>query len=114
MKRRYGLKAQDLTLERIMADPDWLGNKPENAFWGAASRHVYFEQKRQGSKLRDLYSVDTRDGAIAQVAESDWSRRSRSGVVYSDAGDLHAWVYSGDVYMSAGDAIRQVTRTSAI
>jgi len=23
-----------LTLEQIMADPDWLGNTPENAFWG--------------------------------------------------------------------------------
>jgi dipeptidyl aminopeptidase/acylaminoacyl peptidase len=105
--------ADDLTLETIMADPDWLGNAPENAYWGSDSRRVFFEQKRQGSQLRDLYSVDTLDGAIAQIAETDWSRLSRSGVVYSDAGDLHAWVYAGDIYMSDGDSIRQVTRTAA-
>ena len=25
-----------LTLEQIMADPDWMGRSPENAFWSAA------------------------------------------------------------------------------
>jgi hypothetical protein len=25
--------AEELTLEQIMADTDWLGNMPENAFW---------------------------------------------------------------------------------
>ena len=106
--------AQGLTLEQIMADPDWLGNKPENAYWGADSRTVFFEQKRIGSKLKDLYAVDTSDGAIAQIAESDWSKFSRSSTVYSPAGDAHAWVYSGDIYMSGNDSIRQVTRTAAV
>jgi dipeptidyl aminopeptidase/acylaminoacyl peptidase len=105
--------AQDLTLEQIMADADWLGNAPDDAFWGADSRTAYFEQKRQGSKLRDLFSVDTVDGAIAQVAESNWSALQRRPAIYSEAGDLHAWVYAGDVYMSDGDAVRQVTRTAA-
>lgn len=104
--------AQELTLEQIMADADWLGNEPDDAFWGPDNRTAYFEQKRQGSKLKDLYSVDTTDGAIAQVAESHWSSLMRRSAVYSDAGDMHAWVYSGDIYMSDGDAVRQVTRTA--
>ncbi len=100
-------------LEQIMADPDWLGNKPENAYWAANNRTVFFRQKRDGSKLRSLYSIDTSDGAIAQIAESDWSQFSRTSTVYSEAGDVHAWVYSGDIYMGDGDSIRQVTRTAA-
>ena len=75
--------AQDLTLEQIMADPDWLGNQPEGAFWGPDNRTVYFQQKQQGSELRDLFVVDSNDGAIAQVAESDWSQVSRSAAVYA-------------------------------
>ena len=106
-------QAGDLTLERIMADADWLGNKPQNAYWGPDSRTVYFEQKREGSKLSDLYSVDTVDGAIAQVAESSWSQTFRESTVYSKAGDLHAWTYAGDVFMSDGDTSWQVTRTAA-
>lgn len=104
--------AQDLTLEQIMADPDWLGNQPEGAFWGPDNRTVYFQQKQQGSELRDLFVVDSNDGAIAQVAESDWSQVSRSAAVYSKAGDLHAWAYSGDIYLSDGNTVRQVTRTT--
>ncbi len=106
--------AGDLTLERIMADADWLGNKPQGAFWGADSRTVYFEQKRDGSKLTDLYSVDTLDGAIAQVAESSWSQQFRRPTIYSKAGNLHAWSYSGDIFMSDGDTSWQVTRTAAV
>jgi len=64
-------------LEQIMADPDWLGNQPENAYWGDDNRTILFEQKREGSKLKDLYSVDTRKGATTQVAESDWSQFSK-------------------------------------
>ena len=106
--------AQDLTLEQIMADPDWLGNQPENAYWGDDNRTVLFEQKRQGSKLRDLYSVSTKGGAISRIAESDWSRYFKTSVVYSENGKLHAWTYSGDIYMSGRKAPRQVTRTAAI
>ncbi len=104
--------AGDLTLERIMADADWLGNGPRNAYWGPDSRTVYFERKREGSKLTDLYSVDTVDGAIAQIAESSWSQTFRESTVYSKAGDLHAWTYAGDVFMSDGDTSWQVTRTA--
>jgi len=106
--------AQDLTLEQIMADPDWLGNQPENAYWGDDNRTVFFEQKRSGSKLRDLYSVNTKGGAISPIAEADWSRFFKTSVVYSENGKLHAWAYSGDIYLSGRRAPRQVTRTAAV
>ena len=106
--------AEGLTLEQIMADPDWLGNQPEGAYWGPDNRSVYFQMKQQGSALRDLYVVDSSDGAIAQVAESNWSQVSRSGSVFSSSGDLQLWAYSGDVFLSDGDTVRQVTRTVAV
>ena len=95
--------AQDLTLEQIMANPDWLGNQPENAFWGADNHTVFFEQKRQGSKLKDLYAVDSNDGAIAEVAEADWSRLFRANAIYNHTGDLHTWAYAGDIYVGKSD-----------
>ena len=104
--------AQDLTLEQIMADPDWLGNPPEAAFWGPDNHTAYFTRKRQGSTLKDLYSLDTRDGAVAQLAESSWSTLDRRTAVYNDAGDLHVWQYAGDIYFDDGGTVRQVTRTT--
>ena len=106
--------AQDLTLEQIMADPDWLGNQPENAYWGDDNRTVYFEQKRSGSKLRDLYSVDTRNAEIAEVAEADWSRYFKKSIVSNSTGAQRAWTYAGDVYLGGRKSPLQVTRTVAI
>lgn len=105
---------QDLTLEQIMADPDWLGNQPENAFWGDDNRTVFFEQKRSGSKLKDLYSVDSRNGTTTKVAEADWSKSFKSSTVYNADGTQHVWTYAGDIFLSGRDGPRQVTRTTAV
>jgi dipeptidyl aminopeptidase/acylaminoacyl peptidase len=102
------------SLEQIMADPDWLGNQPENAYWGDDNRTVFFEQKRSGSKLKDLYSVDTRSSAVAQVAESDWSRFFKTSIASSNTGKLRAWAYAGDIYVGGRSSPRQVTRTTAV
>ncbi len=101
-----------LTLEQIMADTDWLGNAPENSYWGADNRTVYFRQKRQGSELRDLFAVDSDDGSTSQVAESEWSKRFQSSITYNVAGDRHAYVYKGDIYLVDGSGTRQLTRTA--
>ena len=37
----------ELTMEQIMADPDWMGRFPENAFWSMDGEHILFYQKRQ-------------------------------------------------------------------
>jgi len=102
------------TLEQIMADPDWLGNQPENAYWGDDSRTVFFEQKRNGSALKDLFSVNTRNSEVAQIAESDWSRFFKTSIVSSNTGKHRAWTYSGDIYLSGRKSPRQVTRTTAV
>ena len=110
------LSAQDvsLTLEQIMADPDWLGNAPEGAYWGADSTTVYFEQKRQGSELTDLYAVDSNSGSTRQVGESEWSEKFHSSIAYNASGDHRAYVYAGDIYLVDDGGTRQVTRTTAV
>src|SRR5256885_11801542 len=60
--------APPVTLEQIMADPDWLGNPPEHPYWSADGRTVYYEQKRAGSELRDLVRLDVASGASRGVA----------------------------------------------
>ena len=102
-----------LTLEQIMADPEWLGNAPRQPYWGADSESVYYQQQRTGSELSDLYVVDSATGSIQQVPESEWSRHFHSSVSYNASGDRRAYVYSGDIYVADDSGTRQVTRTSA-
>ncbi|PCH91726.1 MAG: hypothetical protein COB85_08810 [Bacteroidetes bacterium] len=48
--------SEKITLKQAMADPDWIGNQPQNAFWAADSATIIYSQKQQGSTLRDLFS----------------------------------------------------------
>ncbi|HJX27897.1 MAG TPA: hypothetical protein VJ885_08290, partial [Thermoanaerobaculia bacterium] len=46
-----------VTMEQIMAHPDWIGLPPEDPFWADDGSAVYFQRKRTGVELRDLYRL---------------------------------------------------------
>jgi hypothetical protein len=52
-----GATPTPITLDQAMANPDWIGNPVEAAWWGWDSRQVYFKQKRAGSPLRDTFQI---------------------------------------------------------
>ena len=60
--------AQPLTLDRIMADPDWIGPAVEQAWWSWDGRQAYYPLKREGSGIRDLYVQDI-DGGQARIVD---------------------------------------------
>lgn len=108
------LQAQVVTLETIMADPDWIGNAPERVYWDDDSRRIFYEQKRVGEDIRDPFSVATENGEIAPVApgKPDSSNASRR---YNVDRSAVVWTQDGDVFTRSlpGGAVRQLTRTSA-
>lgn len=108
-------KADEVTLELIMSDPDWIGNAPERPYWAADSTSVYYAVKRPGSEARDLIQVgldgtQTRvltdaDRPAADPAFFDWNTE-HTALVYSRHGDL----FLRDPVSSPP---RQLTRTGA-
>ncbi|HBL31645.1 MAG TPA: hypothetical protein DD490_32890, partial [Acidobacteria bacterium] len=46
-----------VTMEKIMSNPEWLGIPPENPYWADDGRAVYFERKRPGEEINDLYRL---------------------------------------------------------
>ncbi len=90
----------DEQLRRIMADPDWIGNAPETAWWADDGRAVLYRQKRQGEDFRDRYHLDLRDdtpeprrlAVDAAAAESGPDRvhdRERTHSAWIHGGALH-------------------------
>lgn len=105
----------ELSLEQIMADPDWLGRTPENAFWGADSSQVFYQQKRAGSELRDWYQrpLDANDNGEA-VPLTQLHQMGSSNVQYSADKQLQAWVFEGNIFVRKADGgIMQITRSNA-
>jgi dipeptidyl aminopeptidase/acylaminoacyl peptidase len=106
----------ELTLEQIMADPDWIGNPPERPYWADDGRAVYFERKRQGSPLRDLYRLPLGEREPRLVADAE------RGAADAPAGDVsrdRKWkVYAreGDIFLKdlVSGTLRQLTRTPEV
>jgi len=113
-----------LTLEQIMADPDWLGRQPQSAHWSADSTQVYYQRKREGSELSDWYvrSLTTADSDIngTAVALANLHETGSAQAVYNRDRSLQAWVFEGDVFVRAMNndsgtaAVKQLTRDNAV
>ena len=96
-----GAFAQDkeITLNQIMADPDWMGRRATNWYWGDSSSEVYFTQKREGSKLTDLY-VQKVGGVDAEKVEiGNLHIKYDRGAVSNNAGTHEAYVFEGNVFL---------------
>ena len=109
------LNANRVTLERIMANPDWVGNPPEHAYWGYDSRHIYYWQKRNDSTLRDLYAANIITDAVHKVAGSDLGRVSAPGDDFNSEHTFKVFVRDNNVFVRAltSGVLRQLTRDTA-
>src|ERR1700680_3785185 len=105
---------EELTLEQIMADPDWIGNPPENPYWAGDGRAVYFERKRQGSPLRDLYRLRLDERQPRLVADAERGAAGAPGGAISRDRRWMTYARDGDVFLEnvATGAVRQLTRTA--
>jgi dipeptidyl aminopeptidase/acylaminoacyl peptidase len=102
-----------LTLEKIMADPDWIGAPVSDAYWSADGRAVYYSLKRQGSPLKDLHRIDLGSGKDVSVAPAERANLD-APPVYDRSGARAAFVRNGDVFVRtvAGGKLQQLTRSA--
>jgi dipeptidyl aminopeptidase/acylaminoacyl peptidase len=111
-QREPSAPSAGVTLEQIMANPDWIGNPPEDAYWGDDNKTIYYSQKRAGSELRDLYAVDVAGGAARKVPDSELAVASGRDGIFNGAGTLHAFVRDNNVFVRdvRTGTLRQLTR----
>ena len=101
-----------LSLEKIMADPDWIGPPVRDAYWSADGRAVYYSLKRIGSPIVDLHSVDRSTGKD-QVVDAAAMANADGSPVYDHSGKRAAFIRNRDIFvrdLSSG-RLTQITRT---
>ncbi|HSS76582.1 MAG TPA: prolyl oligopeptidase family serine peptidase [Thermoanaerobaculia bacterium] len=104
-----------LTLERIMADPDWIGNPPENAYWADDGRTIFYERERdgEGRNPKDLVRVDLTTGQTVKIEAADRGKMDAPGGDRSLDRKWKVYAREGDIFLKdlTTGAIRQITRT---
>ena len=81
----FGLFAQqlgELTVEKIMRDPKWIGTQPSGLNWSENSQNLYFNWNPEGNPADSLYKITPANQTPVRVtdAERQATARERMGV----------------------------------
>ncbi len=112
-------EASELTLEQIMADPDWIGNPPEDPYWSDDGRSIYYERQREGigEQKKDLFRVDVSRGTAGEAVRIDPAERGREDAPgeRNRQRTRKVYAFAGDIFVKdlKTGKVRQVTRTEA-
>lgn len=101
-----------LTLNQIMADPDWMGLAPKGAYWSDDSRAVLFARQQSASVLRSYYRQGVADKQAQELALSELHTVSQRDGVLSPDKRRKAYVYQGNLFVKdlGSGEITQLTR----
>lgn len=107
-------EAPTITMEQIMANPDWIQRRAESWYWGDKSEAIYYNQKREGSPLRDLYRQGL-NGTAEKVDLDSMQWHSDRGAVRNNDKTMEAYAFEGNIFLKnvGTGAVRQITHTTA-
>ena len=91
-------QTSDLSVEKIMQDPDWMGTFPSSVRWGIHSENIYFNYNPEKNTADSLYMVNINNPKKIEKVTAKEQRElipssgdfneSRSMKVYTENGDL--------------------------
>ncbi len=95
-----GIGQAQLTVEKIMRDPKWIGSSPSNVFWSHDSKTVYFgwNPTQQISDSVYQFTMGTKEPAKTNYIETQKAAAINSGVFNSVYSQM-AFVYRGDIFL---------------
>ena len=104
-----------LTLDQVMADPDWIGPPVEQAWWSWDGKQVQYLLKREGATIRDTYRQPIAGGAAEKVDGAARAELDGLNPTFDTQRTRMAFVRNGDVFVRdlRNGALIQITRTDA-
>jgi dipeptidyl aminopeptidase/acylaminoacyl peptidase len=101
-----------LTLDQAMANPDWIGNPVETAWWSWDGKEVLYKQKRAGSPVRDTW--EAAGGKLREVSDAELARLDSPDLVYNRSRTRAIMLRNGDLFERdlKNGALVQITRAA--
>lgn len=90
---------QALTLDRIMADPDWIGPPVEQAWWSWDGQRAFYTVKRADSAVRDTWVQPVAGGTATRLDGPERADIDGLQAVHDRSGARMAYVRNGDVFV---------------
>ncbi|MBN7819891.1 S9 family peptidase [Bowmanella yangjiangensis] len=104
-----------ISLEQIMADPDWMGRFPQDPFWGLDSQSIRYARKREGSPVMDLWQTSVQqggNGALLPLGERHLTDNGER--IFNADASKAAWLFEGNLFVKdlSSGKVTQLTRSS--
>ncbi|RYY22261.1 MAG: S9 family peptidase [Chitinophagaceae bacterium] len=94
----FGQDLKELTVEKIMRDPRWIGSSPSNPYWSADGKYLFFNWNPDKSDNDSLYYITLGDNTPKKAdyelrqntlnAQAPTYNRKRTAYVYAKSGDV--------------------------
>ncbi len=107
--------SKPLDMATIMADPDWIGNSVEQAWWSWDSRELLYTRKREGATIRDLWRVPASGGEPAKVDGAARAQLDAARPAFDATRTRMAFARNGDIFVRdlRTGTLTQLTRSEA-
>lgn len=93
-------QTSDLSVEKIMQDPVWMGTSPSNISWGAHSENIFFEYNPEQFPEDSLYKINiNRPEQIEQVKGKEQEKLLPSSGAFNDARTKKVYTRSGKLFL---------------
>ncbi|MER2999545.1 prolyl oligopeptidase family serine peptidase [Pontibacter populi] len=105
--------ARELTIEKIMRDPKWIGTSPSNIFWSEDGKKIYFNWNPDANRKDSLYAVNAKGKDIKKVAAAERRSLPSPYGTYNDAETQKVYEKNGDIFLLdiKSGKVTQVTNT---
>ena len=104
-----GFSQSELSVKKIMKDPNWLGTFPSSVNWDEQSNVIYFEYNPEGNVSDSLYKVRlTNPSEIEKVSLEERKSRISPYGDYNQDKTQKLFLRSGDLYLY--DIKRNITK----
>ncbi|MBR9727696.1 prolyl oligopeptidase family serine peptidase [Shewanella intestini] len=104
---------QKLTLNQIMANPDWMGVLAKGAYWADDNQSIYFARQAHQAPVTDFYNLSiSGDDEAKKIALNQLHLADQKQGQLSTDGTKKAYLYQGNVFvktLASGD-IKQITK----
>ncbi|MCC8626277.1 S9 family peptidase [Xanthomonas vesicatoria] len=105
-----------LTIEQVMADPDWIGPSVDQAWWQWDGKQVQYLLKRDGSPVRDTYRQGIDGAAAERVADTARAGLDAANPSYDATRQRMLFARNGDIFLRdlRSGALTQLTRSNEV
>ncbi|MCW8877792.1 MAG: prolyl oligopeptidase family serine peptidase [Kangiellaceae bacterium] len=88
-----------ISLKKIMADPDWMGRSPTNPRWSLDAKSVIYSQKAKSHTHSEQFAINLIDKKVMAFEEKDALKVASHGADKNPAETQAIFTYQGDLYL---------------